>query len=936
MELNKKIKRLIRERGFTRLTEPQEKAIPHILNGKNTLIIAPTGSGKTEAAFIPIFNLMLENKGRPVRTIYITPLKSLNRDLIDRLMWWASRLDISIVVRHGDTPKRERRLHTINPPDIMITTPETFSYLLNTKVFSNYLHNVEWIVIDEIHELIPSKRGVQLSINLERIRKLNPNIQVIGLSATIGNPEVALKYITGVNGEGVIIQTDIIKKMKVKITHPKPKSSDFEDATRLYTYPDVVARVKRLRDVIKRYKKVLIFTNTRPMAEILGNRLLIYDEQLKAAVHHSSIGTPYRLRVEEKFKSGELNSIVATSSLELGIDIGDIEYVVQYGSPRQASKLIQRIGRSGHWIEVESRGEVITLDSLDLIESMAIWKEAITGEIEYLYPLPKPYDVLVHEIAGILIKHGKIGIYELYNILSNSIYYSELSIDELSRLINFISNHLGLFRIRNETIYIGNIKRLYSYYFTNLSMIPEIKQYPVIDDTSGKIIGVLDDEFIALKGEEGVKIILAGKPWRIIQLYNEKVYVKPEEDPIGAVPDWIGEEIPVPHRVSRHMGRILREFEERYKKYRSFEDVCIDIAREYGVDIDTLYHGLKIFRDEIDRGYEIPTDKKIVIEKLRYTYIINIFGGTNVNRTIELYLTGYLSEVYGIDARHISDQNRIVLESPLIDIEVIKEALTKPRSFREIVLRNIHLSNIFRWRFLNAAKRMGFISKDAELTGKILDTMIENMKGTPLYEEALQETLVKDYELDESYRLLKDVEEGLIKIIFYDGYSSKMTEEYFRYRELPINTGMENRYQMLEILATKIKILTTYYTVACLDCFNYIDEIRLIDVKEGFKCPICGSYKLGFTTKSIRDVISSLDRYNIQGRLDSTLRELRSRADLYSKYGIPGIFASSFEGLNKKDIENALQMENKIGDRLTKILLDLRREKQLQRLLKKR
>lgn len=936
MELNKRVKSLIKERGFTRLTEPQEKAIPHILSGRNTIVIAPTGSGKTEAAFIPIFNLMLEKTGRPVRTIYITPLKSLNRDLIDRLMWWASRLDFSIVVRHGDTPKRERRLHTINPPDIMITTPETFSYLLNTKVFSNYLLNVQWVVIDEIHELIPSKRGVQLSINLERIRRLKPDIQVIGLSATIGNPEAVLKYITGVDGEGVIVQTDITKKMEIKITHPRPKQTDFEDATRLYTYPDVVARVRRLEEIIDRYKKVLIFTNTRPMAEILGNRLLIYDEQLKVAVHHSSIGTPYRLKVEEKFKSGELNSIVATSSLELGIDIGDIEYVVQYGSPRQASKLIQRIGRSGHWIEIESRGEVISLDPIDLIESMAIGWEVITGEIEDVYPLPKPYDVLVHEIAGILIKHGKIGIDELYKILSNSIYYSELNIDELSRLVYFISNHLGLFRIRDGMIYIGNIKRLYNYYFNNLSMIPEIKQYPVIDDTSGKIIGVLDDEFIALKGEEGVKIILAGKPWRIIQIYNEKVYVKPEEDPIGAVPDWIGEEIPVPHKISRLMGRILREFEELYIPNRSFEDICIDIARKYGVDADTLYHGLNIFRDEIDRGYEIPTDKKIVIEKSGYTFIINIFGGTNVNRTIELYLIGCIDEVYGIHVRHTSDQSRIMLESPLLEIEVIRDALSKPRSFREIVLRNIHMSNIFRWRFLNAAKRMGFISKDAELTGKILDTMIENMKGTPLYNEAIQETLAKDYELDESYKLLKDIMEGLIKIIFYDGYRSKMTEEYFRYRDIPMNTGASNRYQMLEILATKMKILTTYYTVACLECINYIDEIRLIDVKKGFKCPVCGSTRIGFTVKSLREVISSLDRYKIQGKLDSTLRELRNKANLYSKYGVPGIFASSLEGLTKKDIENALRMENEIGDRLTKILLDLRRERRLQRLLKRR
>ncbi len=936
MELNRRIIELIKKKGFEKLTEPQEKAIPHILEGKNTLVIAPTGSGKTEAAFIPILSMMLERSGRPVRTIYITPLRSLNRDLIDRLMWWATRLDFSIVVRHGDTPKKERRQHSIHPPDIMITTPETFSYLLNTKVFSQHLLNVDWIVIDEIHELISSKRGVQLSINLERLRRIKPDIQVIGLSATIGNPETALKFITGVDGEGVIVHADITKKISIDVSYPRATEKDINESTRLYTYPEVVARVRRLKEIIECYGRVLIFTNTRPMAEILGNRLLIYDDRLRVAVHHSSIGTHYRVKIEEKFKSGELQSIVATSSLELGIDIGDIEYVVQYGSPRQASKLIQRIGRSGHWIEVESKGEVITLDPMDLIETIAIRERIRKREIERIYPLPKPYDVLTHEIAGILIKNGKIKLEELHNIISNSIYYQDMDIEELVEAIEFISENLGIFRLKNDTIYIGKVKKLYNYYFNNLSMIPDIKQYPVIDDISGKIVGTLDDEFIALNGEEGIKIILAGRPWRIIQIYNEKVYVKPEDDPIGAVPDWIGEEIPVPYEVSILMGRILREFEEIYRDEGDFDTAVSTISERYGVDIKTIYDAFLIFKEEIDGGYKIPTDKRVTIEKAKYTFIINILGGTNVNRTIEQYLARYIEEKYGIQVRHTSDQNRVILESPLLEIEMIKEALLNTDSFRELVFRAIPSSGIFRWRFLNSAKRMGFISKDAEITSKILDVMINNMKNTPLYKEALQETLTKDFDLENAHSILKKLAEGIIELVYYEDYRSRITEEYFKYKDIPMETYRTSRYEMLEILATKMKILTTYYTITCLECMEYLDENRLIDLKEEIKCPVCGSPKLGFTAKPLREVISSLDKYRMMGKTDSTLRELRRNADLYVKYGLAGIFAASFEGLSRKDIENALKIENRIGDRLTKILLDLRREKQFQRLLKKR
>ena len=936
MGLNRRIVELIREKGFEKLTEPQEKAIPHILEGKNTLVIAPTGSGKTEAAFIPILSMMLEREGRPVRTIYITPLRSLNRDLIDRLMWWATRLDFSIVVRHGDTPKKERRQHSIHPPDIMITTPETFSYLLNTKVFSQHLQNVEWLVIDEIHELISSKRGVQLSINLERLRRLKPDIQVIGLSATIGNPETALKFITGVDGEGVIVHADITKKISIDISYPRATSEDIADSERLYTYPDVVARVRRLKEILDRYRRVLIFTNTRPMAEILGNRLLIYDEKLKVAVHHSSIGAHYRVKIEEKFKSGELHSIVATSSLELGIDIGDIEYVVQYGSPRQASKLIQRVGRSGHWIEIESKGEVITLDPLDLVETISIREKISKKEIEEVYPLPKPYDVLTHEIAGILIKRGKISLDELHRIISNSIYYRDMEIGELLNLVEFVAENLGIFRVREGMIFIGKIKKLYNYYFNNLSMIPDIKQYPVVDDVSGKIVGSLDDEFIALNGTEGIKIILAGRPWRIIQIYNEKVYVKPEDDPIGAVPDWIGEEIPVPHEVSRLMGQILREFEETYSLNGEYEEAISKVAKKYRIDVETIHSALHIFKEEIDGGYKIPTDKRIIIEKSKYTYIINILGGTNVNRTIEQYLARYIEENYGIQVRHSSDQNRIILESPLLEIEMLKEALLKTSSFKEVVLRAIPSSGIYRWRFLNSAKRMGFISKEAEITSKILEVMINNMRDTPLYREALQETLSKDYDIENAYNLLKKIGVGDIEIEYYDEYRSRITEEYFKYKDIPMETYKTSRYQMLEILATKMKILTTYYTIACLNCMEYIDESRLIDIKEEIKCPICGSPKLGFTVKPLREVISSLDRYKIKGKVDSTLRELKMKADLYMRYGLTGVYAASFEGLSKKDIESALKIEGKIGDRLTKILLDLRREKQFQRLLKKK
>ncbi len=930
MELNNRIKRLIDEKGFKKLTEPQEKAIPHILKGENVLIIAPTGSGKTEAAFIPILHLMLEKPGPPIRTIYITPLRSLNRDLIDRLIWWASRLDFSIVVRHGDTPRKERRLHTIRPPDIMITTPETFSYLLNTKILSNYLLNVNWVVVDELHELIPSKRGVQLSINLERLRRIKPDIQVIGLSATVGNPEKALEFLTGVGGKGVIVETDIVKRINIDISYPTPTVQDQEDSIRLYTYPEVAARVRRIWEKIDEYGKVLIFTNTRPMAEILGNRLLIYDEELPISVHHSSIGADYRIRVEEKFKTGGLKAIVATSSLELGIDIGDIKYVIQYGSPRQASKLIQRVGRSGHWIEEISRGEVLAIDQYDFLESVAIRDRVYRGEIERLDILKSPYDVLIHEVIGLLIKKGKVNINEIFEIIKGSIYYQDLTLEELYNLLKYHSDTLKLVRISGDYIYINNYKRLYRYYFENLSMIPDIKQYPVIDDATGKIVGVLDDEFMALNGEIGIKIILAGKPWKIIQIYNEKVYVKSEEDPLGAIPDWVGEEIPVPYEVAQEVGKILREFESLYNR-RDFDEVLEILSLRLSVDVELIGEIFKDFKGELDRGYKLPNDRRITIEGDEKIKIVNIFGGTKVNRAIESYISKRIEELYGFEVRHTSDQYRVILESPLLDFDMVIRILKNPVDIDGILRKAIPESGIFRWRFLNVAKRMGYITKDADVTSTILDTMIRSMRGTPPYIEALKETLIKDFDIEDARKILNRVSNGYIEILSYPGYKSYMTLEHFKYREIPMESGRGSRYEMLEILATRLKIMSSYYVLACLECLEYTDEKRLSDLEEGFKCPICGSKNIGFTVKPLHDVMASIERFKATGRVDSVMRELRRRGKLYMRYGLPGVYASFIEGLTVGDIEKALKIETRIGDKLTKILLDLRRERMSQR-----
>ncbi len=932
MWLDPRIERLVKEKGFTEYTEPQRKAFKPILEGRDTLIIAPTGSGKTEAALIPILSMLLNSPGPPIQVVYITPLKSLNRDIVDRLVWWATRLDISVAVRHSDTPQKERRRQSLNPPQILITTPETFTYLLNTKKMSGYLRNVRWVVVDELHELIPSKRGVQLSISLERLRRLrNGDIQVVGLSATIGNPEEALKFITGVSGEGVVVRADMEKKIEIGISYPSPSDKDFEVAEKLYTYPEVAARVRHIVDTIVREGKTLVFTNTRPMAEILGNRILLYTWEMKIAVHHSSIGTDYRIRVEDLYKRGELEAIVATSSLELGIDIGDIKYVIQYGSPRQVSKLIQRVGRSGHWIGEVSRGEIVTLDPFDTLESLAIRRWAYMRTVENLYFLEKPLDVLTHEVAGILISERKIDINRLHDMLRNIIYYRDLTLDELTETLRYVMETTRIWRVDGGFIKPFEVKRLYNYYFNNLSMIPDIKQYPVIDDTSGKIVGVLDDEFLAVSGEEGVKIILAGRPWRIIQIYEEKVFVKPEEDPIGAVPDWIGEEIPVPYEVAMETGRILRRFREEVDR-EGFETTIAKLASELDVDTEILRRALKPFHDELLKGYEIPSDKDVVIEQMDAKIIINVFGGTNANRSLEAYIVKALEERYSIQVRHSSDQFHVILESPLLEPEHIQDVLQNPDDIEGRIGRAIPSTGMFRWRFLNVAKRMGLISRDADITSNILNTMIEHSRGTPPYIEAYRETLKRDHDIESAGEILTKISRGEIGIHIYRNYLSSYSREHLKYSDIPMEGPRQPRYQLLELIATRARILSTYISYGCLRCGEYIGEARLIEVPEPHICRVCGSDEIGYTMAPLSKAAESLHRYKRLGVKDTVVNEMLRTRRLWGKYGKPGLYAYLVGGLTLKDIEEALKIERRIGDRLTRILLDMRRRRLLQRL----
>src|SRR3989304_5041355 len=317
--------------GFKQLTEIQKKAVPIIYQKKDTLVIAPTGSGKTECSVIPIFShIKLSKKLGKIKAIYVTPLRALNRDVFRRIVRYAENDGLSIEIRHGDTPQSTRKKISNSPPDILITTPETLVILLTQKKMLDALSELEWIVIDEVHELLGNERGSQLSLSLERLQ-LNSNLEItrIGLSATIGNPEESGKFVVGTKRKLKIIRDTTIRKYDVKVKYIEGTISDVAQyIIEFVTEQDLQS-------------PVLLFTNTRGESEFLAS-ILKEKSTLNIELHHGSLSRQVREETEDSLREGKKGIVVCTSSLELGLDIGSIELVIHYGSPRKVSNFTPR------------------------------------------------------------------------------------------------------------------------------------------------------------------------------------------------------------------------------------------------------------------------------------------------------------------------------------------------------------------------------------------------------------------------------------------------------------------------------------------------------------------------------------------------------------------------------------------------------------------
>ncbi|MEM1584029.1 MAG: DEAD/DEAH box helicase [Nitrososphaerota archaeon] len=928
--LAKPVVKAFKER-FQHLTAPQLYAIPRIIEGKNILLMAATGSGKTEAALLPILSKMLvEGGGHGIRLLYITPLRALNRDLLDRVDWWAQKLDLRVAVRHGDTASRERRIQTISPPDILITTPETLQVILTAKVFRNYLRGVKWVVVDEVHELATDKRGAQLSVALERLRLITgTDFQRIGLSATIGSPGKVAQYLVGVSRECEIIDASVNRSMYIDVVYPTPISEDYSLAEKLGVLPEVASRLKTIKKLIEEHESTLIFTNTRPLAEILTNRFRLWDQHVPLGIHHGSLSKSTRITAEHGLKSGELVGIICTSSLELGIDVGRIELCIQYNSPREVTRLVQRVGRSGHSLGKTAKGIVIVMDSDDALESIVITRRARIGELEEAAIPTESLDVLMHQVAGLAIEYNKIGIDNIASILRRSYNFKDLEMDELMNVLQHMSS-LGIVEVRDTMVLKPRRSmELYDYYFSNLSMIPEEHQYLVIDEKNGESVGILDEEFVAEYGEPGTRFILTGRAWEILHTEGDRIYVSALDDYEGAVPSWVGDEIPVPFEVAQEVGALRREYAVRRTMGEDPEKIVEDIAERYGVGFDVIFKAFKEVEEHLEEDIPVPSDRLVLLEICEPYVILHIHGGLKANRTIQKVLAYYLSEKIGAPIHGQQNPYRIMLRSKHLVGEMVLEAIREllEGEFEENVRRAVESSTLFKRRLIHVARKMGVIKSEASITDLNLSQFAETLKNTVVYREALNYTLFHDFDIDAAKKLLEDVIKGGVEVKIWRGLLSKpsplarLTLSRFEHEgEITTGEGMKK----LVLTSVKTRLLYESWMQVCTECFEYYKKVYVKDVDEKPACPVCGSDRIGVARCELEDILGLIARKGrpINKKERRILAELKRNSVLVQKYGRTAVIVLSARGLTLKEVVNILKEENRESLRLVELIIE--------------
>lgn len=809
-------------------TQAQAQAWPAIIAGKHTLICAPTGSGKTLAAFYALIDRLLrlgQDGPLPQTTfvLYVSPLKALSNDIHRNLelplQGLAERLrldghapvSISIAVRTGDTTPTERQRMLRAPPHILVTTPESLYLLLTSEGGRQMLRNVDTLILDEIHAILGDKRGAHLALSIERLQRLLPRpLQRIGLSATQRPIDLVSHYLVGnrVADDCVVVDTGHRRALDIRIEVPaSPLSALMSNEVWEELY-------RRLVELIESHGTTLVFVNTRRLSERLA---LALTERLGAGLvssHHGSMSKDHRHNAEQKLKEGRLKVLVATASMELGIDVGAIDLVVQFSSPKSIAKFLQRVGRSGHSVSGIPKGILFPLTRDDLVECTALLFSIQAGELDKILMPEKPMDILAQQIvAEIAASQGDVdvsgkdawGLDELYAFVCLAWPYRELQRGEFNALIKMISDgystrlgrkgaYLHLDVINNRVSARRNA-RLTA--LTNGGAIPDMFEYQVVLDPDDTVVGSLNEDF-ALETLPGDIFTLGSHSWQLLRIDGLKVRVRDAQGARPSIPFWFGEGPGRTEELSLAVNT-LRESIEEYLR----ADAAL-LAVQWLVDAVRLPHSAaQQLVDYLQAGRNalevMPTRSTLVMERFfdevgDMHVVIHSPFGSRLNRAWGLALRKRFCRTFNFELQAAANEDSIVISLGSVHSFPLQEvyAYLQSVTVEDVLIQALLDAPMFevRWRW-NATRALAiqrnrngkrvppqFQRMDAEdLVAHVFPDQIacfENIQGKrevpdhPLVQQTITDCLTEAMDIEGLKRLVRAIESDELTLIARD------------------------------------------------------------------------------------------------------------------------------------------------------------------------
>jgi ATP-dependent helicase Lhr and Lhr-like helicase len=825
-----------RKEGFEYLTTIQQKALPVIARRVNCLLVAPTGSGKTEAAVLPVFTMLAHEKGSAgrIRAIYITPLRALNNDVMRRVIRYAQSEGLRIEIRHGDTTTLERKKIVENPPDVLITTPESLAVVLTSDKMLAALKGLQWVIVDEVHELVSNERGAHLSISLERLQAASSqHVARIGLSATVGNLKQAAQFVSGAGRKRAVLVDSARRGYDIDVRFVKGSLNNVAHFVTEYVKSNKVEG------------SILLFTNTRDEAEYLGT-ILMNQSEIKVDVHHGSLSKEMREETEHTLRSGSAGIVVCTSSLELGLDIGSVDLVIHYGSPRQVSKLMQRIGRSRHNRRSFAKGLVVTNNPDDEIEALAIIRRMKKGSIEEQKMHEGALDVMAHHLVGLAMQTGDpVKMDDAYNLVTRAHPFRNVSLFDVESCLDILASHNVIKYDKENRTYVRKIKA-YKYYFENLSMIPHVLKFEVIDSISKRRIGTLDQQFVGDYGEKGNVFVLKGSQWRILSVDEGRmvVNVEPLRGAAINIPYWVGEMIPVDIKTAEEVGIIRNQ------------------AAGGSIKLSTA-----IMQDTAKSLKVIPDSENIVVESYssRNMLMIHSVFGSKVNNTLASLLSTILSSQLGYIVESRSDAYRIMLTSSARMTQGRLEATLKDvYDLEPVIIAALTGTHNINWKVWMVAKRFGMISREAVYDKKVARMIYDRYSKTPVSAESIRELMHDKYEMAQTQQVLDSIKAGTIKIHWVEVTEfSDLAKTIIEHSgKMAGMTPLSVEKGVIELV--KERLDKTKHRLVCIRCGKWERVMETKDVPEEVSCPSCRS-RLVTATFWSDDEMSRIIRTRLAG-----------------------------------------------------------------------